>query len=102
MGHPSPEDTEAARLLREMAAQPRQGVLWAQYHGDWALDIRDAFERGSGALRAQRAWTGAAALTRIIGNPGDMVGYVTETGSWPQDVAAAMNEAADYLDPDRG
>jgi hypothetical protein len=99
-----PEDfptREAARLLRDMAAQPRQSIIWPMYHGGWSSNTVDAFERGASALAAAGDRNGVVSLNRLKADPGDAVAIVAETGGWPHDGALAMLNAAEALEGSR-
>jgi hypothetical protein len=89
---------EAARLLLELVAGPRQGIIWPKYHGAWSGNVEDAFERGAQALLSARGDVGGAdSLRRLKDDPGDAVATVLKTGGWPEDVRLAMLRAAEVL-----
>ena len=53
MTHPrDPEltDTEAARLLREIANKPQAAVIWPLAHGRWSGNVVEALLRGAERL----------------------------------------------------
>jgi hypothetical protein len=96
----SPDDIEAARLLREMAASPRQAIIWPLHHGHWSGNTLDAFQRGCAALKAEGSWAEAVVLLWLERNPGDVVASVLQTRQWPREGARVMLDAAGALDPE--
>jgi hypothetical protein len=96
------DDREAARLLLEMAASPRQAIIWPSYHGGWASDTATAMTAGIAALEAEGSSIAAGRLAEVRDNVGAMVGYVIEAQRWPTGVDLAMRLAADALVPTVG
>jgi hypothetical protein len=97
-----PNNREAARLLQEMAASPRQAIIWPSYHGGWASNTAAAMTAGIAALEAEGSSTAASRLAEVRDGVGDAVGYVIEAKRWPTGVDLAMRLAADALVPTVG
>lgn len=96
----SPEDTEAARLLRDMAGAPRQSIIWVMHHGRWSGNTMDAFQRGANALAATGNTHAAAKLTWLGDHAGLAASTVLKAREWPSQAGLAMLDAAAALVPD--
>jgi hypothetical protein len=98
----TPEDREAARLLRELAASPRQAIIWPLHHGRWSTNILDAFQRGQTALKAAGRPSPASRLAWLADHAGCTVSAVLQAREWPPDTAVALLDAANALVPTDG
>lgn len=87
----------AARLLREVAAEPRKGVIWPLYHHDWWPEMIEAWNRAIIVL-AGRGDERAKLIEVIRDMPDETTTIVIWSGEWPwSEAPLAMLDAADLI-----
>jgi hypothetical protein len=85
---------ECASMLRRLAAQPRQSIIWPYYHGRWPQSYTDAWSCAQTVLEpGQAEWFKAMAEL-----PDAVVAVVIASGDWPRQTGLLMALAADRLE----